>query len=148
MSDDDKKKHLRLVVNNEPAFRIKTPLERLKEEHQAVLEEKEEEYDEALEEKENEYNKEAENLRQEHAKELKEERWYTKVGFAVMIGVTISALWASKYGCNSTLEEIIQLNEDLNKDGINDAYILQKNGYKNAWAACPYKMDSRILSIF
>lgn len=123
MSDDHKKKHLRLVVNNEPAFRIKTTLERLREEHQSILEEKEEELEE-------EHNEAVENLRKEHSKELEDQKWYTRICYIGLAVATTAALCASKCSRHEDPQEIVQLNEDLNKDGLNDAYILLENGYK------------------
>jgi len=126
MSDDNKKKHLRLVVNNEPTLRIKTPIERLREEHQAILEKKEEGYNQVI----NDHNKTIHDLRQKYAKDLKgPKKWYTSS--IVLLAVAIaSGLYLSKYTSNNHAEVIVELNKDLNKDGVDDAFILQKDGYK------------------
>ena len=77
----NKQKHLRLVVNNEPAFRIKTPLERLREEHQSTLLSYHKTMDDYYQQKS------AQKL-----KELKQQKWYTKISLAVMMGVATAAL--------------------------------------------------------
>ncbi|MDO8510715.1 MAG: hypothetical protein Q7S55_00960 [Nanoarchaeota archaeon] len=121
MSEDHEKKRLQLVVNNEPTFRIKTPIERLREEHQAILEKKEEGY-----------NKTINDLRDKHAKELKRPKLfggYTS-GIVLIAIATAAGVYVSKYTSNNHPEVIVELNKDLNKDGIDDAFILQKDGYK------------------
>lgn len=116
---ENKQKHLRLVVNNEPAFRVKTPLERLREEHQSTLKKKEEGHNETVE-----------NLRQKHTKVLKHHKLYLRIGSMALGAVTVAGLYASKYTWNTAPVEIVQLDEDLNKDGIDDAYFLQQDGHK------------------
>ena len=124
MGDEEGERPLKLVVNNVRKFRIKTPLEKLREKYESTLREREEEHE-----------KELDALHQKHVQKVKGIRRDYRIGLVAMSVVAAAALYFSKNSWNSEEvdrqpEGIILLHKDLNGDRRDDAYIILENGHK------------------
>ncbi len=106
--------HLQMVVDNDPGYRLKPIDQRI------------------LENKQQEYEAEVTELKEEHQQELRQQRKaHLKLGGVVIAAVScLTGAYMCKYNWSQEPAKVIPLNQDLNKDGVPDAYILQEGGHK------------------
>ena len=114
MSNSQEKRHLRLVVDNEPGYRLKTieqlTVDRIQRRHLEQIDQIEK------------INKQLEgSLRKS----------FRKKGLAAaLIVAAVSGIYISQYHPWNKPKTFILLQNDLNRDQVPDAYILQENGRK------------------
>ncbi|MEK6905423.1 MAG: hypothetical protein AABX24_03395 [Nanoarchaeota archaeon] len=114
-NDGDDGRRLRLVVNNDPEYKLKSTRQR-------ILEQKKREHEETMELIRTSYTQRLETLRI---------KAYHKIGaVAALIIAGAAGAYVSCYNWNDAPTEIIPLGKDLNGDNVSDSYILQKGGHK------------------
>ena len=105
---------LKLVVDNDPGYRLKSTQQR-------ALEQKQREYNETIELMEIIYKTRLETKK----KNIK--KWGTLVALII---AGAGGAYVSCYNWNDAPKEIVPLGKDLNGDNVPDAYILQNGGHK------------------
>lgn len=114
MSNDHKKRHLHLAVDNDPGYKLK-PIE------QRVLERTQRKHEEQIENIENINKRQVEGMKKS----------FRKKGLAAALMIAAATgIYISQYNPGNAPQEFIPLQKDLNHDNVPDAYILQQDGHK------------------
>ena len=114
-NNNNNRQGLKLVVDNDPGYKLKSTRQR-------ALERKQREHKEIIEQMGSNYIQHLETLRI---------KTYHKIGaLAALIITSAVGAYVSCYNWNDVPKEVVPLGKDLNGDNVLDAYILQNGGHK------------------